>query len=284
MSFFQRHVLPISLGIVAAVLAPSAGAGERTAYIFRQNDDSVLTVPIPSEPPGMPILIEPDFHGPIDWAALGSALRSDEAILSLDLLHNSLVSYDLATGSSAPQTTIDRTLLSEDEIAVDPDGLVLLSGNELFRVDTQDGSVEPMAQMIHSFNTITYHRGAYYCGNAPFSRVDPTTFEVTLIGHYGGCPLVGLSSDGTNLWYMQTCIGGNGTGNSIGMIDVTTGLMTPYVGLNNTFLYEYYLAIEVVEQPDNAIPTLRPIGLLLVTVIIALAGVFLLTWGIPARS
>lgn len=112
-------------------------------------------------------------------------------------------------------------------------------------------------------------------------RIDPQTYDVTLIKDYSGGYIHyivwGLASVGENLWRGMGYLNGwGGISSTIDLVDPISGESDFYVFLPE-FTNSRPHALEVIEQPSPAeIPVLQPIGLLLLVLSFMVAGVLIL--------
>ena len=145
-------------------------------------------------------------------------------------------------------------------------------------VDPTTGELTFLSELTQEFSSFEYHNGAFYGGNEGFWRIDPQTYEVTLI-QAGSvwCGIWGLASVGDNLWCGITC-GGSPLADfvsSIGIIDPATGDASWAVVLTGLDYQEFPLALEVIEA-EVPIPALSPTGATVLIIVLGMIGVAVL--------
>jgi len=219
----------------------------------------------------------------LDNYLVGSTMDSDGSLLTMLSETDELVRINPATLEYQVLHTLAIDVVELDDLTFGPSGELLflkggfLSGSSsLFEIDTETGGLTLLAEFDEELSTIEYHQGAYYAGNylSQFWRIDPVTFEATLIredGWFSG-PW-GLASIGNSLWCGYTIWGGlYSLYPFIGVIDPETGDISDraFLGIITTN-YPYYQSLEIVER-ITPIPALRPTGVVVLVVLLALVG------------
>jgi len=276
----MRRTLFLATLVVFLAIASESVAVER--YVVAFGDDGVvIRVPLPETPPTLPVvpvgqILDPSFY------SLGSDRDANGRILVLSP-SDRLIEYSPSTGQQTLICNLGLTLDGEMDLAFGPGDRLLLAttgtanSKTLFDVDTDGCELTPLPPATEYFETMTYHQGAYYGGSGDFVRIDPQTFETTVVrdvNPYGNTRITGLSSDGDKLWYLLSFDTYLWTVHSrVGTIDPLTGEMTQYVTLPGH--YFYYEAFEVILQ-EVPIPALNPVGIAILLIVIGAAGVLAL--------
>jgi len=273
---------PMVMGFVAvscALLCVSTEASVgRTAYAFRSTDGRFLEIDLPAEAPDVPVWADPASRD-LTWSGAGSTRDADAQILSLDFTSAEIVAFDPSSPNHEIVASLGLPIDWTSDLSFGPGGtLILLRDDELYDVELTTGSATLRAQLNQEYHSIEYHQGSFFASGRfqLFLRIDPITHIETPIGpNIYGCGLQGLSSDGSQLWYLMTCStsGSAPTSTDLGTIDPATGQMTPYIHVVNNLYLETYFGLEVVEQTPSPIPALHPLGLALLTALIGGAGV-----------
>ena len=276
----------VSMLLLALVVPADCEAVERTAYLFRWDDTTYLSVPLPGPGSGY---LEPTIINDLDWSPAGSTMSPDGRILTINAGTDELVAMTVGTGDIEPLSVLDTDVRPYDnDLFWGVDGsLFLYTSNtgdtNFFTVDPDSGSISLQGTSSENFDTIEKHGDLYFGGaDNSFWRIDPQTYEATIVhtyaGHYSSCLLWGLTSVGENLWFGMSCSSSGGPETTtIGTIDPLSGQLSEYIFLADFSYVHFYLALEVIEQPGPAeIPILEPIGLLLLVLSFMVAGVLIL--------
>lgn len=272
----------VALIVVILSVATVSTAVERTAYIvdaYGNMNSGVL--PTSSGPMQLSTIADFDNH------LVGSTMDSDGSLLALLSETDELVRIDLATLEYQVLHTLAVDIVEFDDLTFGPSGeLLLLHGgwalsgsSSLFHIDTETGGLTMLAEFDEDFITIEYHQGAYYAGNYPYQfwRIDPETFETTLIQDYfngfGGRWIWGLASIGDSLWCGYTIPAGYLLFlPTIGVIDPETGDLTDHAWLGLIAdNYPFHQSLEIVEQ-IVPIPALGPTGIIALVMALGLFG------------
>jgi len=267
--------------LLALVIPTDCEAVERTAYLFRHDDQSLVSVPlpVPDSGPVIPTIIES-----FGWTPVGSTLHPDGRILTMNADTDELVVVTPATGEIEVLCTLSVDIQSGNDLFRGIDGSLMgVFQGEFHRIDSDSGMTIYQAPVDEWIEVITTHEGQYLAwGGYRFWRVDPQTFEMTLVFEIpltpgGGHHPWGLTSVGGNLW---TGISVSGMppvfDTRIFTLDPFTGQYGEYVEYVQLVGDEMYTAIEVIEQPSpSAIPVLQPIGLVLLVLSFMVVGVLM---------
>jgi hypothetical protein len=270
--------------LLAMVIPADCESVERTAYVLQWDEDILLSLPMPGPGTGY---VTPTVIGGFDLSTSGSARHPDGRILTINPNTDELIGVTPATGEVEVLCTlgVDSGVISDLFWGVDG-GLRYYRGAgspspELYRIDPYTCSLTLEAAIDGYFDTIEHHQGQYFAGgNSALWRIDPHTFNVTLIKDYstnfGGYDVWGLASVGENLWR------GMGYLNMWGGISSTIDLVDPISGEGDSYIFlpEFTNArphaLEVIEQPSPAaIPTLLPIGQVLLVLSFLVVGVLM---------
>lgn len=263
-----------------SMVATESAAIERTAIVFRNTGEmgavslSGSTVVQPS-----PITI-------FDWDSVGSTMEDNGRILTMNVLTDELVTIEPSSGRQDVLSTLATDIWGySTDLAFGPSGELVLNSatpwwglSELFEVDPATGELTLLSGLNEQFSSFEYHDGAFYGGNSGFWRIDPQTYEVTLIQAGGDwCGMWGLASVGDNLWCGITCGGSPlaDTVSRIGIIDPATGDLSMSVVLTGLDYQEFPLALEVIEA-EVPIPALTPIGAIVLIIVLGVVGVAVL--------
>ncbi len=271
--------------VLASFAYPSdCVAVERTAYVFQYDDDSLISLPLSASGPTFPT---PTVIEGFDRWTSGSTLGQDGRIFTLDIVTDELIAVTPATGDVEVLCALSVGVQPGDDLLWGVDGTLVYSRQYgtlrgFHRFDPETCLMTLLGTADAPTETVEHHQSQYYAGGGlEFSRIDPQTFDVTLIrdlqGFEGGCNVWGLSSVGGNLWRGMTCWGGTGISESfVDLVDPITGWGDLYIRLP-PFVDTQYLALEVIEQPSPAeVSTLQPIGFLALILALMVAGVLVL--------
>lgn len=264
--------------VVLLAIASESVAVEKHVVAFR-DDGTVIRVPLPetpqTPPPVAPAwqILDSSFH------VLGSDRDENGRILVLSPT-DQLIEYSPSTGQQTSICNLGLTLGSEMDLAFGPGDRPILAttgsahSKTLFDVDTDGCELTPLPPATEYFETMTYHQGDFYGGSSNFVRIDPLTFETTVVrdvNPHGNTRITGLSSDGDKLWYLLSFDTFLWTvHSSVGTIDPSTGEMTSYMTLPGSNVS--YEAFEVILQ-EVPIPALNPVGIAILLIVISAAGV-----------
>jgi len=278
---FAPSILALFVGVLG--FAADSSAIERTAYVIDAYGDMTSGV-LPTSPGSMQLTTIADY----DNRLVGSTMDSDGSLLTMFAETDELVRINPATLEYQVLHTLAIDIVEFDDLVFGPTGdLLLLHGgflsgsSSLYDIDTETGGLTLLAEFDKSFISIEFHQGAYYAGNFPwqFFRIDPETFEATLIREYDFLLNVawGLASIGDSLWCGYTLSGGGGPPPHfylpvIGVIDPETGDLTDQAFLGPTSdNYPYHQTLEIVERVVP-IPALGPTGIVILVTLLGLAG------------
>lgn len=265
-----------------SMVATESAAIERTAIVFRQNGEMGAV-----SLSGQSTFVQPSPITSFDWLPAGSTMDNNGRILTMNSSTDELVAIEPSSGRQEILSIIGTDIWPyNDDIALDSSGELVLNSatgssgiSELFRVDPTTGELTFLSELAQEFSSFEYHDGAFYGGTSGgFWRIDPQTYEVTLI-QAGSvwCGIWGLASVGDNLWCGVTC-GGSPLADfvsSIGIIDPATGDASWAVVLSGLDFQETPLALEVIEA-EVPIPALSRIGVTALIIVLGMIGVAVL--------
>jgi len=265
-----------------SMVATESAAIERTAIVFRENGEMGAV-----SLSGQSTFVQPSPITSFDWLPAGSTMDNNGRILTMNSSTDELVAIEPSSGRQEILSIIGTDIWPyNDDIALDSSGELVLNSatgwsgiSELFRVDPTTGELTFLSELAQEFSSFEYHDGAFYGGTSGgFWRIDPQTYEVTLI-QAGSvwCGIWGLASVGDNLWCGITCGGSAGADfvSSIGIIDPATGDGSWAVVLAGLDYQEFPLALEVIEA-EVPIPALTPIGATVLIIVLGMIGVAVL--------
>ncbi len=275
-----RWFLALCVGVLG--FAANSPAVERTAYVFGP-EGHLESIVLPSFDPMVPLSIITDF----DDYPVGSAMDENGRCLTMFSGSNELVSLDLENGNYDVLQTLALDIFPWDDLTFGPSGrlFVLYSGLQqfpvLYEVDLETGGLTLLAQFDHRLSTIEYHQGAFFAGNShQFWRIDPVTFEATLIRDYATsytvCGVWGLASIGDILWCGYSC----GTGPPsiqhaahVGIIDPVSGWFEVHARLGDIWSpQEDPHTLQIIER-ITPIPALRPAGVVILVMLLGMVGI-----------
>jgi len=264
--------------------AANSQAIERTAYAIDAYGNLVSGV-LPTSSSWMHLSTIADF----DNFLVGSTMDSDGRMLSMFAETDELVSINLATLEYQVLHTLAVDIWEFDDLVSGPSGelLLILHGyyggtSSLFEIDTETGGLTLLAEFDQEFTTIEYHQGAYYAGTyTQFWRIDPATFEATLIRDFNpqnsGCfDVNGLSSVESTLWVGYACgtaFPNPSTTAYIGTIDPETGFLAPHAMLDGIGSFQEIPHTLQIFERITPIPTLSPTGVVVLVVLLGLVGI-----------
>lgn len=274
-----RWVLVLFVAILG--FAANSSAVERTAYVFGP-DGNLKNIVLPSFNPTVPLSIITGF----DDYPVGSTMDKNGRCLTMFVGSNELVSLDLETGTYDVLQTLALDISLWDDLTFGPSErlFALYTGPhqfpDLYEVDLETGDLTLLAQFDHELSTIEYHQGSFFAGNGhQFWRIDPVTFEATLIreyqSSYSGCGVWGLHSIGDILWCGYSCGTGGPTfqhGAHIGIIDPLTGHFEMHAWLGDIWSpIEDPHTLQIIER-ITPIPALSPTGVVVLVALLGLVG------------
>jgi len=279
---FALTVLTL-ISLLALVCPSDCESLERTAYLFRLDDTTYLSVPLAGPGSGY---LEPTIINDFDWSPVGSTMSPDGRILTMNAGTDELVAVTLGTGEVETLSVLDADVYPyESDLFWGVDGSLFFhssnSGDtDFFTVDSSSGLMTLRGTSTEAFDTIERHGDQYFGGtHNSFWRIDSQTYEATHIRTYAGtfssCILWGLASVGANLWFGMSCSSSGGPDTTtIGTIDPVSGQLSEYGFLLDVSYTDSYLALEVIEQPSSPapIPTLLPIGQVLLVLSFMVVG------------
>jgi len=282
---FALTVLTLML-LLALVIPADCGAVERTAYVFQDDEDFLLSLPIPGPGTGY---VTPTVIGGFDLSTVGSARHPDGRILTINPNTDELIAVTPATGeveilctSGAISTGFPSDLFWGVDGGLRYCRWTGSSSTDLYRIDPGTCSLTLEATIDGFFDTIEHHQGQYFAGGGgALWTIDPQTYEITLIKEYSGgyshYVVWGLASVGENLWRGMGYLNGwGGISSTIDLVDPISGESDFYIFLPE-FTNARPSALEVIEQPSPAeIPVLQPIGLALFVLSLMAVGVLFL--------
>lgn len=260
-------------------------ATKQSIFSFRASDGWLVEVIPPDSHSGSSATVNKTPIADV-WDPIGSARNQSGRILSLTLESSGipLVAFDPFARTVEEICEFNRPLMNTNDLTFGPSGELLWAqsgptGTTLYAIDIQTCEMTEWGSFpVTHLRTIEFHQGAFYCtgAGAELFRVDPSTFEVTVVlpsNYY--CGFFGLSSDGSSLFHGWTCgYGANSpTYNFVGVIDPLTGEALWSIPVQNDQFHEGYSLLEVVDQPDRPIPMVNRAGVVLFVVLIGLAGV-----------
>ena len=275
----------ISMLLLALVIPADCESVERTAYVLQWDEDILLSLPIPGPGTGY---VTPTVIGGFDLWTVGSARHPDGRILTINIDTDELIAVTPTTGEVEVLCTLGVDEQGFGDLFWGVDGSLMYyraagSPTSLFRIDpgtclmTLEATIDG-----HRFDTIEHHQGQYFAGgSSALWRIDPQTYDVTLIKDYSvwaaNYLVWGLASVGENLWRgMGSTNGWGGISSTIDLVDPISGESDFYIFLPE-FTNTWPLALEVIEQPSPAaIPVLQPIGLALFVLSLMVTGVLFL--------
>ncbi len=274
----MRSLLPLIalLVLLSPICSSECEAVERTAYLFRADDRTLVSVPVPAPDSGV---VFPTIIENFDWSPTGSTLTPDGRILTMNPDTDELVAVTPTTGAVEILSVLSVDISPYADLFLGIDGSLMgFFQGEIHHIDPDTGTTTLQATVDEDIEVITLHEGQYYgWGGFRFWKIDPQTFEVTLVVEYPpawgtGMHGWGLTSVGGELW----------TGISIfGMppvFDTFIDTMDPFTGQGVSYVRllgdEIFTALEVVEQPGPAaVPTLQRVGLLIFILTLMIVGV-----------
>lgn len=279
---FICWLFALSAGVVG--VATESAAMERTAFVV-DADGNINSGVLPASQGSMQLSAIAHFGNHL----LGSTMASDGSLLTMVSETDELVKLDLATLEYQVLHTLAVDVVERDDLTFGPTGeLLLLHGgwlspgsSSLFEIDIETGDLTLLAEFDQGFITIEYHQGAYYAGTHPYQfwRIDPETFEPTLIREYDymlNGPW-GLASIGNSLWCGFTIPASVGPPPDLflpilGVVDPETGDISDqaFLGIIGDN-YPLYQTLEIVSR-EVPVPDLDPVGIVALVMLIGLVG------------
>ena len=283
----MRFALSVVAFLVLASFAyPSdCVAVERTAYLFRADDRSLVSVPLPAPNSG---LFAPTIIASFDWAPIGSALHPDGRILTMNSVTDELVAVTPATGEVEVLSVLSEDIPHSADLFWGIDGSLMCmfrvpTQTEFHRIDPATGAMTLQGTDGESFKVVASHEGRYYGWDGmQFWDIDPQTFDVTLIVEIPQSPYFshiawGLTSIAGDLWTGITYSGVVFSDSYVYTMDPFAGQSIGWVEFVELVGDETFTALEVIEQPSPAeVSTLQPIGFLALILALVVAGVLVL--------
>ncbi len=229
----------VLMSLLASVIPADCEAVERTAYVFQDDEEALVSYPLPGPGTGY---VPPTVIGGFDLVTAGSARHPDGRILTINTNTDELVAVTPATGEVEVLCVLGVVSGYRGDLFWGVDGSLMHyrdigSSEDFYRIDpdtclmTLEATIEG-----HHFDTIELHQGQYFAGgNSALWRIDPQTYDVTLIKDYSGGYLNyivwGLASVGENLWR------GMGYPNLMGGISSTIDLVDPISGEGDFYIF-----------------------------------------------
>jgi hypothetical protein len=281
-----RFLIAMS-GAISLCTASVGASLERTAYVLQDEPETFVRVSIPVSGSGY---AQRTPISSFDWTPTGSTILPDGRIVTLNSGNDQLVAIMPGTGQTEVLCNLSVDVQPGNELLWGIDGRLRFYRSdgglaELDLLDPDDCALTMEAAIPGYFTSIESHEGQYYAGgHGAFWRIDPQTYEVTLIKDYNGfggtLHIWGLASVGSNLWCGATIISGGPDVSQIGLIDPATGDQEVFVLIADSYMnMSPYLALQVIEQPGPPqVPAVTPVGILVLVLGLGAAGLAALRW------
>jgi hypothetical protein len=290
----------LAFGLMAFLLIPSSWSSAQsiTAFMLRTDtadaDLSHELVRIDMTHSHQSLTWDPELPAEIGHLGLyahGGCLSPAGDLIALDHVNDRLLRVDLGSGSAEVSLSLSLDVGHVCDIAFSPSGeLWLASTNsyqstQIYTVDTVTGDVQLIGTTDRWVEKLVFHNGHLYgTGFEELLEIDTVTAGTTFIREYSApesaFSVLGLASDGDDLWMLYSGVSGAGGGTGgpyypqLARLDPTTGLLEEGIWIGGEEAWCFY-ALAMIQQPAP-VPSQTSLGLALMTVLLAGLGILVL--------